>query len=196
MQFGFNSGFIGNQASEGRVAIEDGPFADGTVQMLSQLDYDLDGWYDHPIDERAQLMYRPDQTTADVGRGGNRIAQETGVERADTTPAALADSVREHGLVGHTQKTAAARDETFESPILRRSEGNRVDEGLNFTALQRTIDDFVRVRRAMDDPEIADGAPEMPDDHSGIVDYIDTVSRGVYLVPPRSRAALPVPGGR
>lgn len=182
---GWKSGFKGNQSSEDGVTIEAGPFAGGTVQHISELEIELDRWYDNDRSEQAKLMFSPEHTTEQTGDIGEFLAADSGVTRD------IAESVEEdadsEGLVGHTQKVAGARDEEFEARMLRRSEGVSTshDGALNFTSLQRDIEAFVEVRKAMN--ESFDVAAE----NNGIADYLRTHARGNYLVPPRELRALP-----
>jgi hypothetical protein len=189
---GFKSGFTDNQASEDRVSISDGPFADGTTQMVSRLHIDVDSWYEDSESERVERMFSPKHTPEEVGAGGESLAADSKIDRE--TGEATERHAREHGVVGHTQKTARARDEEFEPRILRRSEGNATDvheEGvvaLNFTSIQNQMEAFVRTRRAMNGDDL-----DVADHHHGILNAIEVVSRATFLMPPRRHRALPVP---
>lgn len=184
---GFVSGFSDNQAAESKVAIGDGPFADGTIQHVSRLTLDLDRWYDRDRERRTAQMFSPHHTAEEVGEVGEFLAADSGL-----TPEIgrrVEEDAAECGVVGHTQKLAAARDENFEPLLLRRSEALSIDgerPGFNFTSLQRSMEHFVRARRAMN--EAPDGVEA---DRNGILDYISVRSRGNYLIPPRRLAALP-----
>lgn len=183
---GFVSGFGDNQASEAKVALRDGPFAGGTTQHVSRLTLDLDSWYEHDHEERVSLMFSPDHSPEEVGDVGEFLADDSGLTRdiADN----LADDAAHEGTVGHSQKLAAARDDDFEPLLLRRSEALSADAdrpGFNFTSLQRSIDHFVDVRKAMNRDV------DVPADRDGIRHYLGVESRGNYLVPPRRLAALP-----
>lgn len=209
---GYRSSFRDNQATEDRVAIISGPFTDGTTLQVSRLVFDLESWYEYDEPERVDRMFSPAHTPEQVGDigenlgGGSRISRET----AERTM----DDARDHGIVGHTQKTAAARTDEFEPKILRRSEGLSTDldePAMNFMSIQRAIEDFVDVRRAMDCPATANfadtgtdddgttgggGCPahvDVPEENDGITGFIETRTRGTYLVPPRSHRALPPP---
>lgn len=191
LSMGFVSGFADNQASEDRVAIGSGPFADGSIQQLSRLTLDLDAWYDLSKPDRVELMFSPDHTVEDVGEVGEFLAADSGLTRE--MDERMPDHAREEGRVGHTQKLAASRDEDFEPLILRRSEAVSTDDphpGFNFTSLQRDVEDFVAVRRAMDGDHLD---VKVDDDQNGILAYHTVESRGAYLVPPRSKIALPTP---
>jgi len=186
---GYRSGFKDNQATEDRVSVGVGPFANGSTALVSRIRFDLDSWYDLEESTRVHRMFSPGHTPEEVGEigehlgGQSRITQET-VER---TP----EDAREHGSVGHTQKVAMARDDDFKPTILRRSEGVSTDldvPSMNFSSLQRRIEDFLDVRHAMDGDECD---AEVAEAHDGILDHIEVLTRGTYLVPPRSRRALP-----
>ena len=215
---GYRSGFKDNQATEDRVSINVGPFAGGTTLQVSRLAFDLDDWYDYDVDERVHRMFSPEHTPDQVGEigehlgGQSRITQET-VDRT-------VDDAAEHSLVGHTQKVASARNRQFEPKLLRRSEGVSTDldgPAMNFLSLQRFVSDFLEVRQAMNcpadggefaqrDAEGDDGgdsaAPnsagcpahvDVPEENNGIAGFVETLTRGTYVVPPRSLRALPTP---
>ena len=112
----------------------------------------------------------------------------------------MADNVEAHGeahgRMGHTAKTARARNDDFEPVILRRSEGVATDvaqqgvTGFNFTAVQEEIRDFIDTRKTMNPGEYD---ADVEDPHHGIFDYLETQSRATFLVPPRPLRALPSP---
>jgi len=189
---GYRSGFDDNQASEDAVAIDAGPFANGTTLQVSRLGFDLDDWYDLPEDERVHRMFSPEHTPTEVGEIGENLGGKSRISRE--TVERTCEHARKHDTVGHTQKVARARDDSFEPVILRRSEGvstDLADPAMNFLSLQRRIDDFLDVRRSMNE---SDCPVDVPDDSDGIRGYVQTLVRGTYLVPPRSRRALPRPG--
>jgi hypothetical protein len=93
---------------------------------------------------------------------------------------------------------------------------------MNFISLQRFIGEFLDVRRAMncpahggdfaqreaegeEDGEGGDGQSaggsgcpahaQVPGENNGIDGFLEVLSRGTYLVPPRSLRALPTPNG-
>lgn len=186
LSMGFKSNFRDSQATEDRVAIESGPFADGTTQHVSRLELDLDRWYENTDAERRHQMFSPHHTQTEVGEVGRQLASDSGVTR-ETVERAESDAEK-HGTVGHSQKVAAARDDDFEPTMLRRSEGVSTDTdtpGFNFTALQRDIERFVEVRQAMNE------SFDVPDENDGIRGYIEATSRANFLVPPRRLRALP-----
>lgn len=187
---GFISGFADNQATEGKVAIKEGPFANGTIQHVSRLQLALEQWYEEDKETRIDLMFSPQHSEQDVGDVGEFLASDSRLtpEIRDRT----ARDAQEYGQIGHTQKLAAARDEDFEPLLLRRSEALSIDDespGFNFTSLQRDIEHFVSVRRAMNGDDFAD----LPESRNGILDFLTVTNRANYLIPPRSLAALPPP---
>lgn len=191
MSMGFRSSFADNQAPEDRVTLREPPFAGGTTLLASRLRIDLDRWYDQSVDERVGEMFCPAHDADDVGETGARLGSDSGITDADADR--VAEDAAEYGVVGHGQKVARARDDGFEPRILRRSEGvaAEVDDGagFNFHSVQRDLDAFVDTRRAMNPDEYDD---DVPAERHGIADYLETVARGTFLVPPRERRALPV----
>jgi hypothetical protein len=195
LYMGFKSGFRENQASEDRVAIESGPFADGTTQQLSRIRLRLDDWYgeqDH--DERVGEMFCPFH--AEEG-----LVEETGDELGDSSrieecPEDLDATARERGRIGHAQKNATVREDG--SPIILRRDFNSTDgdeAGVHFLSLQRSIADFVKTREAMNGTEQTRTLEIRQRVNNGILEYTFVKRRGNFLVPPRSRRALPTPRG-
>lgn len=186
---GFDSGFQSSQAPEDRVTLQSGPYAGGTTTHVETLDIQLQTWFsqeDHWL--RVAKTFSP-QHAADgsVGDTGEKIGSVTGArETAEDT----AEDARTEGVVGHAQKAARARDDDGTAPLLRR-DFNTTDRdvpGLHFLAHQREIDDYVRVRQAMAGEDI-DGVGQRL--NNGLLQYIFVVRRGNFLVPPRSKRALP-----
>lgn len=191
MAMGYRSGLRENQATEDRITITEGPFADGTVQMVSKLMLDLDHWYDNDDDARRHLMFSPAHSEDEVGEVGDPLAGHSRIteEQAEDTDR----HAREEGMVGHTQKIARARDDEFTPRILRRSEGINTDgdrPGFNFSSVQQGVEAFVDVRRAMNGDDLDE---ELDHAHNGILDYLELTNRAVLLIPPRSHRALPTP---
>lgn len=199
---GFKSSFRDNQASEDAVAIPEGRFADGSTLHVSRLVFDLEakgetgggdggGWYDRDTEARVDLMFSPEHDGERVGDIGERLAGNSQIERETVENAD--EHARMDGRVGHTQKVAAARDESFEPLILRRSEGVSADlaePSMNFLSLQRGIEAFVDTRRAMNGTHVE---ADVADENDGIRHYVSVRRRGTFLVPPRRLRALPKP---
>lgn len=192
LSMGFRSSFLDNQAPEDQVTIRDGPFAGGTTLQVSRLHIDLDRWYDQDTDERVAEMFCPAHNPDEVGETGDKLGSTSQISRDDV--ANIPEHAETYGRLGHSQKIASARDENFVPRILRRSEAVATDvsegAGFNFSSVQRTIDAFADARAAMSPDEYD---LDVADEDHGIVDYLETVARGTYLVPPRDRRALPVP---
>lgn len=191
LSMGFKSGFHDNIPPESKATIQEGPFSKGTTQLVSRLELDLDTWYDRDVDERVSLMFSPHHESDEIGKAGVDLAQDSGVTREMTED--LEAEAREHGCLGHTQKAASVRDDDFDPTILRRSESVATDTDpveFNFTSVQRGIEEFTRTREAMNRNETDD----IPEECQGILHFMEVLSRGTYLLPQRSRRALPVPG--
>jgi hypothetical protein len=97
------------------------------------------------------------------------------------------------GVVGHSQKSARARDDD-DSPLILRRDFDSTDDGtasLHFLALQRGVTDFVDTREAMNGTDITKQSAVGQRNNNGILQYIRTERRGNFLVPPRSLRALP-----
>ncbi|WP_435361775.1 DUF7405 family protein [Haloarchaeobius sp. DFWS5] len=190
LSMGFRAGFDNSLPDEDVATITEGPFAGGTTLAVSRLTTNLDGWYDQSHRQRLKEMYCPAHDYDEVGDIGDRLGDhsritEENVENMDELAA-------EHGIVGHAQKVASARSESFEPQILRRSEGVATDDvhgsSFNFSSVQTDTQKFLDVRKAMNVDEYDH---DVPDDRHGIVDYLGTRSRSTYLVPPRADRALP-----
>ncbi|MFP9192760.1 Tat pathway signal protein [Natrialbaceae archaeon A-CW1-1] len=190
---GFKSGFKKNQASEDRVTIQEGPFAGGTTTHLSWIRLSLNQWYEQDSREiRERKMFCP--AHADEGKvegAGDNLGDSSQVE--DCAERTLEDA-REHGMVGHAQKSARAREDG--EPIILRRDFNSTDDGeagLHFLSHQRAIEDFVATREAMTGSDIADQSAIGPVTNNGIQQYMTVLRRANYLVPPRKHRSLPTP---
>ncbi|MBX0322213.1 Dyp-type peroxidase [Halomicroarcula sp. F13] len=179
---GFFSGRTGTQASEERVTISDGRYAGGTTMHLSHLRESLDNWWAMPEADRVTQMFSSEFSPEDVAGNG---------------PIDFADAVTEHaqetGRVGHWEKVARARKD--DEPLLLRRDFNSVDGGhaaVQFLSVQRTLDDFVETRDAMNGWWLQDEHPDIQDErHNGILEFIEVLSRANFYVPPRDRRAFP-----
>ncbi|WP_411715425.1 Tat pathway signal protein [Natronomonas sp.] len=188
---GFKSGFKKNQASEDRVTIQSGPFAGGTTQHISKLQLNLNQWYNQ--DDRWQReakMFCPYHAENDVIEGtGDNLGDSSKIDDCRPTD----ETAREMGVVGHSQKSARARDND-DSPLILRRDFDSTDDGtasLHFLALQRRITDFVDTREAMNGTDVTEQSAVGQRNNNGILQYIRTERRGNFLVPPRSLRALP-----
>lgn len=184
---GFRSGFAASQATEDRVTIADGPFAGGTTQHVESLAVHLEQWFDQENHhQRVSKLFSPEHAAEDlVGDVGERLGASNGL--TDERIAATTADARERGVVGHAQKAARAREDG--DPLLLRRDVNTVDgdrPGVHFLSVQRRIDEFVRVREAMNGADL-----DVPMANNGILHYLFVDRRGNYLLPPRSLRALP-----
>ncbi len=190
---GFKSGLTKNQASEDAVTIKHGPFSGGTTMHVSYIREQLADWYRKLSDQdRIALMYSPETTAA-------RVKQIT-EDRADTTAdtRAIATAIKQYGMVGHSQATAQARKQG--RPLIIRRDFNTTDDGnagLHFVSLQRSIDDFVATRNAMN----ASGAHNInkkitATKNNGINAFIKVQRRANYVMPSRPNRSFPLLPGR
>ena len=190
---GFKSGFRENQASEDRVTIEEGPFADGTTTHLSKIDLNLHQWYEQDSrDQRVAKMFCP--AHADEGRlegSGHNLGDGADV---DDCGASAETDARERGVVGHTQKVSRVRED--DEPLLLRRDCSSTDgdrAGLHFLSHQRQISDFVATREAMTGRDLAGSTAVGSRTNNGILQYLTVRRRANYLVPPRRHRSLPTP---
>ena len=191
LYMGFKSAYEKNQASEDRIAIPKGPFADGTTQHVSKIRLRLDDWYgEQNHDERVAEMFCPFHAEQNLVEGtGESLGNSS---RVDECADDLQAAAREHGRVGHSQKTAQVREN--DSPIILRRDFDSTDgnqAGTHFLSLQRAISDFVETREAMNGTDVTDSLTIRQRVNNGILEYMFVQRRGNYLLPPRSRRALP-----
>ncbi|WP_435196746.1 DUF7405 family protein [Natronomonas sp. EA1] len=190
---GFKSGFTKNQASEDRVTIQSGPFAEGTTQHLSKIRLRLDDWYgeqDH--EDRVAEMFCPFHAEQGTVEGtGESLGDDSAMDDCGD-PAAAAS---EYGRIGHSQKMASdAREDG--SPIILRRDFDSTDggeAGLHFLAVHREIGDFEKTREAMNGERYTENPAIRQRVNNGILEYTFVRRRGNYLMPPRSKRALPDP---
>lgn len=190
---GFKSGLRKNQASEDAVTIDHGHFADGTTMHVSYMREQLDDWYRKLGDQgRIALMFSPETTPA--------VEQKIVEDRANTTADArqIVKAMQQYGMIGHSQATAQARKHG--RPLILRRDFNTTDDdyaGLHFVSLQRTIQDLVVTRNAMNAP----GARLVnkrisATRNNGINAFIDVRRRANYIVPSRRDRSFPLLPGR
>lgn len=195
LYMGFKSGFEKNQASEDRVTIQSGPFADGTTQHLSLIRLHLQQWYEQDSRfHRVATMFCPAHAQNEMVEGvGDNLGDSSRMSETGC-PAHTTEDAREKGVVGHSQKTARARED--DSPIILRRDfdstiGDRAS--LHFLSLQRGIGDFVQTREAMNGTDVADESAVGQRTNNGILQYMTVERRGNYLLPPRRHRSLPTP---
>ncbi|MHB9287149.1 Tat pathway signal protein [Halobacteriales archaeon Cl-PHB] len=196
LYMGFKSGFSKNQATEDAVTIADGPFADGATQHVSKIRLHLDQWYQQDDREhRVSTMFCPVHAEEDLveGVGDNLGDSSQMTERG--CPAHAEDHARDKGVVGHSQKSARARDDDG-NPLILRRDFDSTDDGqasLHFVALQDAIAKFVETREAMNGTDLAESGAVGQRSNNGILQYMTVERRGNYLLPPRAYRSLPTP---
>ncbi|MFC7045361.1 twin-arginine translocation signal domain-containing protein [Halobacteriaceae archaeon GCM10025711] len=195
LYMGFKAGFKRNQASETRVTIPDGPFAEGTTQHLSKLDLRLHDWYgEQEYDERVAEIFCPAHAAEGRVEGvGENLGDSSGVQ--DGCPEHVEDHANEYGRVGHAQKAATVRED--DSPLILRRDFDSTDgdrAGLHFLALQRGVADFAATKQALNATDLVERNPAIRQRvNNGILEYTFVKRRGNYLLPPRRHRALPAP---
>jgi dye decolorizing peroxidase len=187
---GFKSGLRKNQATEDYVTIADGPFADGTTMQVSYMRLSLDGWYGQLGQrERVALMYAPQVTPQQASRFTTDAAGD---------PALLSQAVNRYGMIGHAQASARARRNG--KPLILRRDFDTVDggqAGLHFVSIQRTIEDFVSTREAMNASSAQLENPAITDTvNNGINAFTFVLKRANYILPARSERSFPLLPGR
>jgi hypothetical protein len=134
-------------------------------------------------------MYSPETTVADVARF---------TTDAESNPGELNTAISRYGVIGHSQTSARARRNG--KPLIIRRDFNTVDgghAGLHFVSVQRSIDDFVITRNAMN----ASGArlqnPSITaTTNNGINAFIAVLRRANYILPSRAVRSFPLLRGR
>jgi hypothetical protein len=195
MYMGFKSGFDENQATEDDVTIQSGPFAGGTTQQISTIKLHLDQWYEQDSRyQRVGKMFCPAHAKSGVVEGdGDNLGDSSKMDRCKPAK----EAARESGLVGHSQKTARAREN--DRPIILRRDFDSTDGDeatLHFLSLQQAIADFTRTREAMTGSDLAEESALGRKNNNGILQYMTVTRRGNYLLPPRGLRALPSPRPR
>jgi hypothetical protein len=182
---GFKSGFRRNQATEDDVTIARGPMRGGTTMHVSRMRLRLESWYALDESDRVARMYAPQVSARDVARF---------TTDAPSHPRQLSYAARRFGVVGHAQSSATVR--RHDRPLILRRDFDTVDDGeagLHFVCLQRTIQDFVNTRRAMNAARASYLNPAItPTDNNGINEFIFVVNRANYVIPPRTKRAFPL----
>jgi len=187
---GFKSGLKKNQATEEDITITSGPFAQGTTMQVSYMLLTLDSWYGELTEqERVARMYSPQTTVADVAKLTTDAPSE---------PNEITQAVTVYGVIGHSQSAATARRNN--KPIIIRRDFDTVDgghAGLHFVSIQRSIQDFVVTRNAMN----ATGAHLANKEitatrNNGINAFIQVRRRANYMMPSRAERSFPLVAGK
>lgn len=187
---GFRSNLKRNQATEDAVTIDGGAFAQGTTMAVSYMRLRLDSWYG-PLseEERVARMYAPQVTP-------RQAAHFT--TDAESDPGKLDQAISRYGVIGHSQTSARARRRG--KPLILRRDFNSTDggqAGLHFVSLQRTIEDFVTTRTAMNASSAQLSNPAITDTvNNGINEFIFVLRRANYIVPSRRERSFPQLPGR
>ena len=187
---GFKSALKRNQATEDAVTITDGPFAGGSTMHASYMRLRLDTWYAQlSQQERVARMYAPQVTQEQV----NHFTTD-----AESDPNLLGQAISRYGVIGHAQTSATARRNG--KPLILRRDFDTTDggeAGLHFVALQRSIEDFVTTRTAMNASSAQLRNPSITDTvNNGINEFIFVTKRGNYLLPARADRSFPLLPGR
>jgi hypothetical protein len=182
---GFRSNLKRNQASEDSVTIASGPFENGTTMAVSYMRLRLDSWYqDLSESERVARMYAPQVSPEQAARF---------TTDAESDPGRLGEAISRYGVLGHAQTSARAR--RHGKPIILRRDFNTVDggqAGLHFVSLQRTIQDFVTTRTAMNASSAQLRNPAITATvNNGINEFLFVLRRANYIVPSRAERSFP-----
>jgi hypothetical protein len=187
---GFKSALKKNQATEDDVTIPSGPFAGGTTQQVSYMRLRLDSWYQGLTEKtRVALMYSPQTTPEQVDKF---------TTDAESNPGELNQAINKYGIVGHAQTSARARKGG--RPVIIRRDFDTVDggqAGVHFVSVQRSIEDFVNTRTAMNASSAQLQNPVITDtDNNGINAFIFVLKRANYVIPSRAQRSFPLLPGR
>ena len=154
--------------------------------QVSHMRLQLADWYDRiSAAERVALMYSPQTSVA---------AAERFTTDASGNPNEIINAITHHGVVGHAQASAQAR--RHGRPVIIRRDFDTVDggeAGVHFVSVQRSIQDFVATRNAMNAAEAHNINPRITATaNNGINAFIDVRRRGYYIMPPRPNRAFPL----
>jgi hypothetical protein len=190
LYMGFKSSLRRNQASEDDVTIASGPFTHGTTMQVSYMRLRLDSWYrDLDRSERVARMYAPQVTPEQAAHFTTDAAGDPGL---------LGQAISRYGVVGHAQTSARARRNG--KPLINRRDFNTTDggqAGLHFVSIQRTIEDFITTRTAMNAAGAQLQNPAITDTvNNGINEFIFVLKRANYILPPRGQRSFPLLPGR
>ena len=183
---GFKSNLRKNQATEDSVTVAEGPFAQGTTMQVSYMRLRLDSWYDDlSHEQRIARMYAPQVTPRQVSHF---------TTDAESDPNLLGQAINRYGVIGHSQTSARARRQG--QPLIIRRDFNTVDggqAGLHFVSIQRSIEDFVTTRNAMNAAHAQLQNPAISDTvNNGINEFIFVLKRANYILPPRAKRSFPL----
>jgi hypothetical protein len=113
---------------------------------------------------------------------------------ASSDPNLLNQAINHYGVIGHAQTSARARRNN--KPLILRRDFNTIDggqAGLHFVSVQRTIEDFITTRNAMNAPSAQLQNPSITDTiNNGINEFIFVVKRANYILPTRRQRSFPL----
>jgi dye decolorizing peroxidase len=187
---GFKSSLRRNQASEDDVTIPQGAFAQGTTMQVSYMRLELESWYQQlSRAQRVARMYAPQVSPAEAAKF---------TTDAESDPAKFGEAVSRYGVIGHSQASARAR--RGGKPLIQRRDFDTIDggqAGLHFLSIQRSIEDFVTTRKAMNATSAQLQNPAITDTvNNGINEFIFVLKRANYILPPRPQRSFPLLPGR
>jgi len=186
---GFKSGLRKNQATEDDITIGDGPFANGTTMQVSYMRLHLNDWYRMKMTDRVARMYSP-QTTVEAAQ---RFTTD-----ASGNPNLIAEAITRDGVIGHAQAAAQAR--RHNRPVIIRRDFDTVDggrAGLHFVSVQRSIQDFVATRNAMNAAEAHNINKKITATrNNGINAFMEVRRRANFIMPSRPNRSFPLLPGR
>jgi hypothetical protein len=117
---------------------------------------------------------------------------------APSEPHKLNQAINHYGVIGHAQTSARAR--RHGRPLIIRRDFNTVDggqAGLHFVSVQRTIEDFVTTRNAMNAASAQLQNPAITDTvNNGINEFTFVLKRANYVLPTRAERSFPLLPGR
>ena len=154
--------------------------------QVSYMRLSLDTWYQTLSErERVARMYAPQVTP-------EQVAQFTTDASGD--PDLLNQAINRYGVIGHAQTSARARRNN--KPLILRRDFNTTDSGqagLHFVSLQRTIEDFITTRNAMNASSAQLQNPSITDTvNNGINEFIFVAKRANYILPTRPNRSFPL----
>ena len=158
--------------------------------QVSYMRLRLESWYGMLDDrERVARMYSPETTPEQV---------QHFTTDAESDPKLINQAIHRYGVIGHSQTSALAR--RHGKPLIIRRDFDTVDggyAGLHFVSVQRSIDDFVVTRNAMNAPGAhQENRAITATVNNGINEFITVLRRANYILPSRANRSFPLaPGG-
>lgn len=122
-----------------------------------------------------------------VEGAGHNLGDSSGMDECEED---VVQTAKEKEVVGHSQKMLSVRED--DEPIILRRDFDSTDDDQSsphFASLQQTISDFVDTREAMNGLEVSQKSTVGTWPDNGILQALETVNRGNYLLPPRPKRA-------